>query len=172
MLRGAAHRAVASPHWVALTALRVVAVTQQQPPYKSNGAMPEHDRAARRWLLRRWECVPSLRGWLRLLDPLHTQLDSRPTIPSESPPVHTASAIRDTWSVTASMTDGFASWSQNLPCWIQGTSVNNTIEICVYDFMHKLHTVLHQGHGPRVNRVSGSAVTCGGNRGTSRAGIR
>ncbi len=35
---------------------------QQQPPYKPNGATPQHDGAARRWLLRRWECVPSLKA--------------------------------------------------------------------------------------------------------------
>ncbi len=33
---------------------------QHQPPYKPNGATPQHGEAARRWLLRRWKCVPSL----------------------------------------------------------------------------------------------------------------
>ncbi len=46
---------------VALIALGAVGVMQWQPPYKPNGAMPQHDGAARRWLVHRWECVPSLR---------------------------------------------------------------------------------------------------------------
>ena len=46
-------RTVVSPYWVSTG-------MQQQPPYKPNGATPQHDGAARRWLLRRWECVPSL----------------------------------------------------------------------------------------------------------------
>ncbi len=42
------------------TGPRAVGATQQQPPNKPNGAMPQHDGAARHWLLDRWECVPSL----------------------------------------------------------------------------------------------------------------
>ena len=38
-----------------LTTLRAVGATQQQPPYKPNGATQQHDGAARRW-----ECVSSL----------------------------------------------------------------------------------------------------------------
>ncbi len=57
-------------------------VTQQQPPYKPNGVTPQHDGAAR-WLLRRWECVPSLipsdTGLsLRLLT--QAELDPRSTV--------------------------------------------------------------------------------------------
>ena len=66
-----ARRAVASAHWVstellscfciAPTTPRSVGVMQQQSPYKPNGAMQQYNRAAQRWLLRRWECVPSLK---------------------------------------------------------------------------------------------------------------
>ncbi len=38
-----------------------VGVMQEQPPYKPNGVIQQHERAARRWLLRHCECVPSLR---------------------------------------------------------------------------------------------------------------
>ncbi len=52
---------------VAQTDPGVAGAMQQQPPYKPNGAMPQHDGAARRWLLHRWECVPSLNSdsWIR-----------------------------------------------------------------------------------------------------------
>ncbi len=43
--------------------------------------------------------------------------------------------------------------AKTFPSWLQGTSVNSTIEIRVYDFMHNLRTVLHHGHGPSVNSV-------------------
>ena len=38
-----------------------VGLTQQHPPYKPNGVTRQHDGTVRGWLLRRWECVPSLR---------------------------------------------------------------------------------------------------------------
>ncbi len=42
------------------TTLGAAGVMEQQPPYKPNGVMLLHDRAAH-WLLRHWECVPSLK---------------------------------------------------------------------------------------------------------------
>ncbi len=39
------------------TTLEAVGAMEQQPPYKPNGTTPQHDEVARRWLLRRWECV-------------------------------------------------------------------------------------------------------------------
>ena len=62
---------VPTPHWVSIALLLRHPSHSQSgwgdanaAQYKPNGATPQHDGAAR-WLLRRWDCVPSL-------TPLHT----------------------------------------------------------------------------------------------------
>ncbi len=58
---------------------------EQQPLYKPNGVTPPHDGAARRWLLRRLECVPSLRLQNRRGFWLHGSCCSVPGVESPSP---------------------------------------------------------------------------------------
>ncbi len=55
--------------------------------------------------------------------------------------------------MTASMTQSFASWTLSFPPWIQGTSVNRTVEICMHYFTHNLRMVLRHGHGTSANSV-------------------
>ena len=55
-------RAVASPHWVSI-GLLLCRPNRSQSGWGNATAAPmytQYDGAARRWLLRRWECVPSL----------------------------------------------------------------------------------------------------------------
>ncbi len=58
---------------IAPTSLGAVGAMEQQPPYKPNCTTPQHDEAAGRWWLRRWECVPSLKPRKFTLDALCTR---------------------------------------------------------------------------------------------------
>ncbi len=70
----ALHRAVASPHWVSIGLLlhheQLGQRNSSLHTYKPNGATQHHNEAARRWLLRRWECVV-LPAWIRPPAPRH-----------------------------------------------------------------------------------------------------
>ncbi len=55
--------------------------------------------------------------------------------------------------ITASAIDGLPLGAKTFPSWIQGTSVNSTIEMCVHHFTNNLRTVFRHGHGPSVHSV-------------------